>query len=232
MFELLLYTTFPHKTVSRGETMKYKTLLSSICLFAGAVILGYSIGLGINEWTLDVQAGQETNQDNGKVVKLAYSHKPIIKISEPKVSEKAIKFGESIDEDENWLKNLSFKLENNSGKPIIYMELNVNFPETRATGYMMSYGITMGQRPGLKIHQNKTPLLWKPNDNLGVSLNNEYRKLTKFINGRQSITSIKKVELEIGLVVFDDKTAWAGEFMKEDPNKPGSYIGINSTPQR
>jgi hypothetical protein len=212
--------------------MKYKNLLGSFCLFAGAVVLGYSIGLGINGWTLDVQAGQETKQDNEKVVKLAYSHKPIIKISEPKVSEKAVKFGESFDEDENWLKNLSFKLENKSGKPIIYMELSVNFPETRATGNMMSYGVTVGQRPGLEIHRNKTQLLWKPNDNLGVSLKNEYGKLTKFINGRQSINSIKKVELEIGLIVFEDKTAWAGEFMKEDPNKPGSYIGIDSNPQR
>jgi hypothetical protein len=212
--------------------MKYKKILSAFCLFAGAAVLGYSIGLAINGWMQDVHAKQETNQDNGKVVKLAYSHKPIIKILEPKVSEKAVKFGESLNEDEDWLKNLSFKLENNSGKPIIYLELNVNFPETRATGNMMSYGIIIGQRPGSKIHENKTSLLWKPNDILGVSLNNEYGKLTKFINERQLISSIKKVELEIGLVVFEDKTAWSGEFMKEDPNKPGSYIGIGSNPQR
>ena len=207
--------------------MKYKSLLDSFSLFAVAALLGCLIGVGINRWTPDVQAQLENSDGRSKSVKLSYSRKPIIKISQLKVSEKTKNFGESFDEGENWLKNLSFKLENQSGKRIVYLQVNVNFPETRASGNMMSFPIVFGQFPDIVNYSKNPPFLLKPDDSIEVSLNKDYDELLRFINTRTHISSLRKVELEIGFIIFDDKTAWsAGSFSRQDPNNPGRYIDI------
>lgn len=212
--------------------MKYKSLLSSFCLLAGGVIVfGCLIGVGINKWTPDVRAEQGSSQERSKVVKLSYSRKPIIKISQLKVSEKNRNFGENFDEDENWLKNLSFKLENQSGKRIIYLQVNVNFPETRASGNMMSFPIVFGQFPGIENRSKNPPLLLNPDDSIEVSLSKDYDELARFINTRTSISFMQKAELEIGFVIFDDKMAWAGDYLRQNPNNPKSYIPIETKTQ-
>lgn len=211
--------------------MKYKALLGSFCLLVG-IVFSYLIGVGINGWTPVVHAKQENSQEQEKIVKLAYSHKPIIKISELKVSGKARKFDESFNEDGDWLRNFSFKLENKSGKRIVYLQVNVNFPETRATGNLMSFPIVFGQFPDMDNRSKNTPLLLMPDDTLEVSLSKDFDELAKFINGRSPIKSMWKVELEIGFVVFDDKTAWAGEYLRQDPNNPRRYINIESNPPK
>ncbi|HEX8565775.1 MAG TPA: hypothetical protein VF648_08895 [Pyrinomonadaceae bacterium] len=207
--------------------MKYKALPGSFCLLAG-ILFSYLIGVGINGWTPVVHAKQENSQEQEKIVKLAYSHKPIIKISELKVSGKARKFDESFSEDGDWLRDFSFKLENKSGKRIVYLQVNVNFPETRATGNMMSFPIVFGQFPDIDNQSKHPPLLLNQDNALEVSLNKEYDKLAKFINARSPIEFMRKVELEIGFVVFDDKTAWSGSYLRQDPNNPRRYIGIES----
>ena len=209
--------------------MKYKNILGSFCLLAGAIVFGCLIGVGINRWTPDAQAQQENSQDGSKIVKLSYSRKPIIKISQLKVGEKTKNLGESFDEDENWLKNLSFKLENKSGKRIVYLQVNVNFPETRATGNLMSFPIVFGQFPGIPNHSKNPPFLLNPDNSIEVELSKDYDELAKFINGRSPIKSMRKVELEIGFVIFDDKTAWsAGAYSRQDPNNPKRYVDIES----
>lgn len=208
--------------------MKHQNLLGSFGLLAMAIVLGYLIGLGVNTWTREVQA-QDKLQEAEKVVKLAYSRKPQLKISNLKTGQKAREFDESFVEAEDWLKNLSFQLENVSGKSIVHLVVNINFPETKATGSMMSYGITFGQRPGSKIRHKPEPMLLKPNEILEVSLNNEYEKIVKFINSRQSIGSIREAQLEIDFIVFEDKIAWSsGSFMRQDPSNPNRYIPLET----
>ena len=68
-------------------------------------------------------------------------------------------------------------------------------------------------------------------ETLEVSLEKEKDRIYKFVNARQPIVSIQKVELEIGFIIFEDKTAWtAGTFLRQDPNNPDRYNPIETEP--
>jgi len=207
--------------------MKSQKLFSWLGLVTIATILGYLIALGVENSIINIQA-----QSEKKTIKLAYSSKPQLKFTEVKVGQKDRKFDEGFDAEPEWVKNLSFKLENISGKPIVYLSVNINFPETRSSGNLMSYQVVFGQHPHSKLKHNK-PMLLMPGETLEVFLDNEKDKIYKFVNERQSIESIQKVELEIGFIVFEDKTAWtAGSFLRQDPNNPNRYNNIGSEPPR
>lgn len=202
--------------------MKYRQFSGWLRIMLAAEIVGYGIGIAVEHIVTAVYA-----QDESKVVKLAYSHNPQIKFSELKSGEIERKFGESFAEDEEWLKRLAFKAENISGKSIIYRKINVNFPETRPSGSMASYPVSFGQRPGFFI-PNIEPLEFKQGDVLNIDLSGEYEKISKFINYRHQIGLMKKIDLEIGFIIFEDGTAWtAGTFYRPDPDNPRRYLPID-----
>lgn len=134
--------------------------------------------------------------------------------------------GEAFEAGPDWVKDLSFKVRNTSGKPIIFIQVNVNFPETHATGNLMSYTINFGVMPGSKATGGK-PFLLESNEAIEVALASEIQKIAKFVGERRSLASINKVQLEIGFVVLNDKTAWsAGTFLRQDPNNPTRWLPI------
>ncbi len=192
--------------------MKSKLILSTVVL---STIFGFFFAPGV----LKVNG-----QNEKKTITLARSINPQLKITEIKVREQIQTLNESFEAEADWVKDLSFKLENISDKPIVYLRVNVNFPETRATGNLMSYGVAFGQRPGSKLKQTSPLILLKKGETLDVFLEKEKEKIYKFINERQPVESIKKVELEISFIIFEDKTAWSvGTFMRQDPENPDRY---------
>lgn len=63
-----------------------------------------------------------------------------------------------------------------------------------------------------------------------IDVANDYNQLEKFIRVRHSMKDIRKVELEVGFIVFEDGTAWAaGDFLQPDPNNPRRYINVGRT---
>lgn len=208
--------------------MKSAKLLNWLELLTSAVILGCLVGLGITSSVTTVQA-----QDKKKVIRLTDTIKPQLKFTDVKVGQQERKLGESFEAESDWVKDLSFKLENISGKQIVYLKVNINFPETRLLGPMMSYGVTFGQHPNSKFKHIKQPMLLKPSEILEVSLDKEKDRIHKFLGNRQPIETIQKVELEIGFIVFEDKTAWAaGTFLRQDANNLERYNPIESEPQQ
>jgi hypothetical protein len=172
-------------------------------------------------------------QNDKKTVKLAQTGTPQVKFKDLKVAQRDLKLDEDFDAESEWVKNLSFKLENTSDKRIVFLRVNVNFPETRLTGDLMSYPINFGRRPGSKIKTKNPPMLLKPGETLEISLEEEKDRIYKFVNERQPIETIQKVELEIGFIIFEDKTAWsAGTFKQQDPDNPDRYIPIKDEPQQ
>lgn len=191
----------------------------------GIAIISILIGFGV---ILDVQA-----QSDKKTVKLADTIRPQIKFSDIKIGQQDIKLGEDFDTGPDWIKNLTFKLENISGKRIVFLIVNVNFPQTRLTGNLMSYGINFGLRPDSKFRQTNPPMLLKPAEILEVSLDREKERIYKFVNERQPIESIQKIELETGFIIFEDRTAWlAGSFLRQDSGDPDLYKHIEDEPQQ
>jgi hypothetical protein len=128
----------------------------------------------------------------------------------------------------DWLSRTSFQLENVSGKQIVYLTINLRFPETTVSGPIMLYPISFGRRPGSKV-QNAEPFLLKPDGSLDLPLGPKYPDISRFVGNRHSIEFINQIQLEVGFIVFADGTAWmAGQFMRQDPDNPNRYIPIQT----
>jgi len=173
-------------------------------------------------------------QGQEKVIEKARTENEVVQFSEIKVSQKAVEPGKAFDDDDDeWAGKFFLKVRNISDKPIVYLAVNINFPDTRATGAMMSYPIVLGQMPGSKFRQFHDPIFLLPGESLEIPVTQNHDKMKSFVEKAMPFQNIRKVELEIGFVVFADKTAWsAGIFKRQNPNNPDRYSPITSgTPQ-
>jgi len=156
-----------------------------------------------------------------------------VRISAIKVGTVNHSFKEQFNESDDWLKKLSVEVENKTNKPITYLELYLTFPETRSTGTEMNFVVYLGNRPGSAAPAKRENLYLAPEGKLTVNMSDRQDWLESFLQPRHSMSQINKVEMQVGIAVFDDKTAWGGgQFYVEDPNKSGRYIPVTakSTP--
>jgi hypothetical protein len=208
--------------------MKPKRVIGYFCLMLCSVFLGYAIGIVVKSLTASAQTSTKENSNiNEKTIEQAFTINPQVKFTHIKDGDNIRNFNESFNGEDDWLKRLSFEIENISKKSIVHLQFHVNFPETKSTGNEMSYLITFGQIPGSKLPTKKSPLLLKDKEKLEISLNDYYDKIVKFVEQRQPIKTISKVQFEVGFIVFEDKIAWAaGEFSRQDPDNPNRWINI------
>jgi hypothetical protein len=171
-------------------------------------------------------AGGQARQ---KVIEKARTANEVVQFSEIKVSQKAVEPGKTFDDDDDeWAGKIYLKVKNISDKPIVYLAVNINFPETRATGAMMSYPIVLGQMPGSKFPQFHDPIFLLPGESLDIPVTQNHEKMKSFVEKGMPFRNIGRVELEIGFVVFADKTAWsAGVFKRQNAKNPDRYDPIS-----
>ena len=170
------------------------------------------------------QAGQ-------KFIEKAFSRNDVVEFSEIKVSQKAVEPGKEFNEDNDWLNKTVLKVKNISKKPIVFLEVALDFPETLATGSEMSYRVTFGKMPGSRFQQKNDPIFMLQGDSFEIPLDQHYAKLKSFVEQRHPISKIGKLDLRINFVIFADRTGWAaGDFLKQDPNDPDHYINIGDKP--
>jgi hypothetical protein len=210
--------------------MKYKSFSKPYYLFTYIFIFIIFMGLPLGVWTLSARTTQDSEQGRIKVIEQAFSSNPQIRVTRIKAGQRNRQLNEKFDDDDDWLKKLSVQLENTSGKTIVYLQVNFNFPETKTSGNLMSYPIILGRKPGSQRVSHNDPLLFLPGGTIEISLNEHYNKLTKFIGTRHLPKLIRKAQLEIGFIVFEDGTGWsAGHFYRQDPNNPDRYINVGTS---
>jgi hypothetical protein len=141
--------------------------------------------------------------------------------------QKEINFGEKFTSDKDWLRGAKFRLKNITKKKIVFIELDVDFPETRASGAETSYRINLGQIPN--IHHSAVPLAVLPSGELEADIDDKrYSNMVKLIQERHSLSDISKAHVQVGFVVFEDGTAWsAGTFYRQDTSNPKRWIPLN-----
>ncbi len=150
----------------------------------------------------------------------------------PKEVIKAVKMGESFEGEEHWLKGSSFRLKNHSNKEIVFIDLDLSFPETTSSGNEMAFPLKLGRRPGMPEYDSKEPLSVKPGEEVILTVDEDtYARLTRFIEKRQPISSINKVRVGIGFVIFADLTGWdGGSYYRQDPSDPRRFKNIGYEP--
>jgi hypothetical protein len=207
-----------------GTTSRFRS-----AKFLIAVVVGICATASVAAWSLSAHLAQ--GQDRQKVIEKAFTRNAVVEFSEIRVSQKGIEPGKAFDESDDWLNKVFLKVKNVSDKPIVFLEITLDFPETRATGSVMSYRVVLGQMPGSRFPQKHDPIFMMPGDTLEIPLDKHYDRIKTFVERRHQIREIRKAELGTGFIVFADKTGWtAGNFYRQDPNNPDHYINVGDQP--
>lgn len=202
--------------------MRIKIIFTWMGIVAVASVAGYLLGIGAT-----AVISQVSLEGDQKIVKEAFTINKQAEFKNVKLGETPIELKEPFDTELDWLKDLSFEVENTSDKEINYIQVNVLFPDTRSTGNLMVYPINFGKKPKNKFFKDKKPIHLAPGESLKVSLDKEQKNLYKFLQERQPLQTINQVELAINFIVFDDGTGWlAGQFMEQDKDNPERYKPI------
>jgi hypothetical protein len=126
------------------------------------------------------------------------------------------------DEDDEWIRNLSFKLKNHSKRNVIFIGVNLFIPaETTSSIPGMVQQFRFGQEPNSPDSTN-SPILIKPGDAIDVSIPApKYKSIKQFIDATQPQRKIDSVMVKVYLVLFEDGMSWAGgDFYLPDSTQP------------
>ena len=163
------------------------------------------------------------------LAKLSNRNEPL-RIKTIKGKKGAINVGKKFLDDDEWLKGLSFNVENISEKNIIYIELELDFPKANDDPPPLIFSVEYGLRPLLdgSLAADAPPPI-KPGEEIELSLSDvEHTRLRKLLEKLGYPKSIKQAVFTIGMVIFDDLSMWStGRLMRRDPNDPRRWVPLN-----
>ena len=133
---------------------------------------------------------------------------------------------------DDWLEDLEFTFENTSEKRITYIDVELDFPETKSDRPMMVVNqLGIGVPPyasGDRLKQT-TPLVLDPGHTITFTLSAQRLQMIKDFLALRSIhlTELSRVAIRVGFLIFEDGTKWqVGRYYKPNPNAPGEYERI------
>jgi hypothetical protein len=131
--------------------------------------------------------------------------------------------------DDEWLRTFVLSVKNKSDKLILYASIRLQFPRPAGSRdipafYDMSYG-----NWALQTRRPTSPemLVGKsPGETFEIRLSaQQFVALREFLTATNYPSSIEKVDLSIGNVIFADDTMWyGGSQAQRDPKDPTSWI--------
>lgn len=185
-----------------------------------------------------VSFGQNTESGPKTIKKMNFRYCRVpepIEILEVVSDGKVVKFDEPFT-NHDWLKDLTIKFKNASGKTITYFTLNLLFPETAhfsepagiPTGQQFSYGLSPLAKNGAADRMKSL----KADEIDEVSLTSRsYETMRQFVNRRRELNELSEVDLTLLAVYFDDGTHWSTcDLWYPDPNQPGKYVVVDDKP--
>jgi hypothetical protein len=211
--------------MSKSKLFK-SCLREGLLFFCGLLLAGSS---ALSSWRiLAVSQSQSKTISRGIVIRKIEDDP--VRITNMKVGPNLRRFEEQFSDSDDWLKKLSIEIENHWKKPIVYLMVSLDFPETRSSGDEMRFYVYSGNEPG-RLPLKRENINIAAGDKLVLNLADNYEWLTQFLQIRHAMNQINKVEIKVTRAVFDDKTAWGeGEFFMQDPNNPKRYINLGTKP--
>lgn len=155
---------------------------------------------------------------------------------EPLNANHAVRSAEGISADEfdgdsDWVKDLTLRLRNTSGKTITYIQLNLHFPEVTNNGRVALQQIFLGVDPDGKF--SRPELRLAPNETIEVPLTEKFPNIKTLVEsvGKVPVGSVSKVWVEFHAAYFDDGTLFeAGTTFRRNPDQsdPRKWIKIDN----
>lgn len=218
-------------------------ILLVVCV--GAAVLGFAL---VNSHAVTAKASRPRSQrsDEKVIERKDFPSEPFrfgglsvrkVKIA-PRVKFNARLIAESGGgQVEDWLENLSFTIKNTSNKRMIYINVELDFPETTVNGPMMVYN-----QLGIGIHPKAfgdnlkygTPLALDPGITTTFSFSAERLRLLKEFLALRSfqLADLNQATIRIDHVIFDDGMKWSqGDVYRPNPAARGGYERVNRSIQ-
>ena len=155
-----------------------------------------------------------------------------VKVVEVKVGGRVVKPGETFTADDNWLKKLTVKLKNTSGRTITSLQIEFIIPESVTGGTAVLVPITYGyQSFGAKASCTRvlTPAkaILHGEDIEVVFTADDYERARTLLDGMKVNGPISDLEVRVGMTVFNDGTAWSeGDQLRRDESRPGQWEAV------
>jgi len=218
----------------------YKAVLGlAICV--GTAVLGVALRNG-NAVTAKVSRPQSQRSDEKVIERKDFQSEPFrfgdlsvrkVKIA-PSVKFSARSIAESAGgQFEDWLENLSFTIKNTSSKRMIYINLEMDFPETAVNAPMMVYnqlGIGIHPRAVGDALKNGVPLELEPEEVTTFYLSSEQLRLIKEFLALKNLqlADLNRATIRIDHIFFSDGTKWSqGYEYRPNPCVRGGYERVN-----
>lgn len=170
------------------------------------------------------------SQGGGKVLEKGDEFDPPVKVTLVKSKIGDIEPGETIDAPDDWLKGLTIRVRNDSGKSITHVAVELRFrrPPAQAKNYdfvsTLEYGPNPFDQPRPDSAKSPAPIL--PGQTTEMTLSDaEYESIRSSLDELRYPKSVKKVRVKVRAVGFSDGTAWVeGVIFSPDPDNPGRWI--------
>ncbi|HEX8846302.1 MAG TPA: hypothetical protein VF791_16770 [Pyrinomonadaceae bacterium] len=223
--------TFSHRIAAIfGDSKKTYRQIIAVTFIGIAVFLGMWL-------SFSKAAGQP--QEEERLIEKRSDFFPPVKITLVKTRKGAVKFEEKFLDDDEWLKGLTVRLANASGKTVTYIDVEMTFPrpenqaQERPAVWHLEYGRSPFQEKPVPTSQppQVKPIL--PGDTMELILHDiSLDSIKLFLKDRKYPASIKKIELRVIVIGFSDGTAWnGGQMYRRDPKARFGMSSIEE-PQR
>ncbi len=195
--------------------------------FAGLVILVASIALS------NTPLRRFSAQNPHKVItrpELAQPDREPVVITDVRAGTSSIELNRPFDAGGEWIKDISFKITNQSTKTITFVDVDLKFSDTSSSDPAMVRPLIFGVWPNHPTPKD-VPISLKPGESIDISMPAKYQSLKRFLETRGPVTRINKVMIMVFVVFFDDGTKWdLGNFYIPDSSRPTGFRMVEAPP--
>jgi hypothetical protein len=200
-----------HRSPRRREVV----ILACACLVAS-----FSVLLLLPQFKVSSQEGPQRERlidTNG-----SYADCPI-KIVGVETGRRKVILGKSFLDDDDWMKGLTVRVANSSGKTLTHIGIKITFDrrsdeaEQRGASWDLWYGVSPFHfKPDEGVPPPLVPLI-QPGEIQTLNLSDsEYGFLRAFLWDFKFPASIEKIHLTVYTIGFSDGTAWGGQLYRRD----------------
>ena len=140
---------------SLGAIKSSRLQLAALALTLGYLICTVGSGLAFQDAERVINQHKHAESEPLKIVSVKINNEP-----------RAL--NKSFTSNGEWLRGTKLGLRNDSNKDVIYIDFRLNFPETLSSGNEMSFGLELGNMPGLPVYRD--PLFLRPGDEITLPL--------------------------------------------------------------
>lgn len=168
-----------------------------------------------------------------KIIREPIINKEPIEIGDVKFKGRAVKFGDDLDGDETWLKDVSVKVRNVSDKTITCVSLAFVFPDNVRADAVITHHVFLGRRPDFfPLTSRNEPLRLAPGESATVSLTSHLDEIKSLVEPRYGwVGNVNQVAVNLSDALFEDGTLYSGGAVfrrNPDASSPRKWLIIRN----